>query len=87
MRRNVVSSGIAGHVMQRATLSYLIIRFGCSAHMVHGSHGGHEHNDHHEEDKGSTKDPVCGMPIESGQARDVTNITSSDQWSPYTLGE
>jgi len=70
-----------------AALFYLMIRFGCGAHVVHGSHDGHEHNDHHEDGKGSTKDPVCGMPIESGQACDVTDITFSDQWSPYTLRE
>ena len=50
-----------------AALFYLMMRFGCGAHMVHGSHGGHEHDGHQGEDKDSTKDPVCGMPVKSRQ--------------------
>jgi YHS domain-containing protein len=50
-----------------AAFFYLMMRFGCGAHMVHGSHGGHGHESDQGGDKGSTKDPVCGMPVESGQ--------------------
>jgi YHS domain-containing protein len=50
-----------------AAFFYLMMRFGCGAHMVHGSHGGHEHEGDHGEGKGSIKDPVCGMPVEPGQ--------------------
>ena len=50
-----------------AAFFYLMMRFGCGAHMVHGSHGSHEHEGDHGESKGSTKDPVCGMPVEPGQ--------------------
>ncbi len=50
-----------------AAFFYLMMRFGCGAHVVHGSHGDHEHEGHHGEDKGSSKDLVCGMPVESGQ--------------------
>lgn len=49
-----------------AALFYLMMRFGCGAHMVHG-HGGHgQHNDSGT-DGGSAKDPVCGMLVEPGQ--------------------
>lgn len=42
-----------------AGLFYLVMRFGCGAHMVHGGHhGGHQkHNDT------SDIDPVCGMKV------------------------
>jgi YHS domain-containing protein len=46
---------------------YLMMRFGCGAHMVHG-HGGHgEGHGGHEGQAGSAKNPVCGMPVEPGQ--------------------
>ena len=55
-----------------AAFFYLMMRFGCGAHMVHGGHGGHgdgEHEGHsgHGGQEGSAKDPVCGMPVEPGQ--------------------
>ena len=40
---------------------YFMMRFGCGAHMVHGGHGGHGSG------AASAKDPVCGMPVGSGQ--------------------
>lgn len=46
-----------------AAFFYFMMRFGCGAHMVHGHHGGHE--DHGA--TGGTKDPVCGMEVQSGQ--------------------
>jgi YHS domain-containing protein len=49
-----------------AALFYLMMRFGCGAHMVHG-HGGHEKHNGGGTDAGSANDPVCGMPVESGQ--------------------
>lgn len=49
-----------------AALFYLMMRFGCGSHMVHGHH--------HETRKGtgpgggsSSKDPVCGMEVEAGR--------------------
>ena len=39
---------------------YLMMRFGCGAHMVHGSHGKHGHNDGTDV---KHIDPVCGMQI------------------------
>jgi YHS domain-containing protein len=52
-----------------AALFYLMMRFGCGAHMVHGGHGGGEHEGHggHAAQEGSTKDPVCGMTVGPGQ--------------------
>lgn len=49
-----------------AVLFYLMMRFGCGAHMVHG-HGGHGRHNEKGTDAGSAKDPVCGMPVEPGQ--------------------
>jgi len=46
-----------------AVLFYVMMRYGCGAHMVHG-HGGHQHE---RQDEGSAKDPVCGMSVEPGQ--------------------
>ena len=47
---------------------YLMMRYGCGAHMVHG-HSGH---DQHGQGTGqaaedSGKDPVCGMQVGPGQ--------------------
>lgn len=56
-----------------ALFFYLMMRFGCGAHMVHG-HGRHEHEGH-----GSTPgdgpaiDPVCGMTVEPGQGYTKTH--------------
>ncbi|HEV2522405.1 MAG TPA: YHS domain-containing protein [Candidatus Acidoferrales bacterium] len=55
-----------------AGIFYLMMRFGCGAHMVHGGHSGHgdgEHEGHsgHGTQEGPAKDPVCGMQLEPGQ--------------------
>jgi YHS domain-containing protein len=52
-----------------AVFFYLMMRFGCGAHMVHGGHAGHEHGGHGGgvAEEGSAKDPVCGMPVEPSQ--------------------
>ena len=67
-----------------AVFFYLMMRFGCGAHMVHGGHGGHGAGsgggmDHrgHAGPAGETsrdvplKDPVCGMsfPASTGYSR------------------
>ena len=49
-----------------AALFYLMMRFGCGAHMVHG-HGGHGRHNHGGTDTGSAKDPVCGVLVEPDQ--------------------
>lgn len=45
---------------------YLMMRFGCGAHMVHGRHN-HEGDQGHGDGGTSAKDPVCGMAVEPGQ--------------------
>ena len=47
-----------------AAFFYFMMRFGCGAHMVHGSHGGHRD---HGVPTVSTADPVCGMEVQPGQ--------------------
>jgi YHS domain-containing protein len=42
---------------------YLMMRFGCGAHMVHG-HRGHGGDGMSE---ASAKDPVCGMDVDAGK--------------------
>ncbi len=53
-----------------AAVFYLMMRFGCGAHMVHG-HGGHggDRGMRHGDDMAETKatDPVCGMDVQPGQ--------------------
>ena len=49
-----------GTLLFWGALFYLMMRFGCGAHMMggHGHHGG----------SGGEKDPVCGMSVDSGKA-------------------
>lgn len=42
-----------------AGLFYVMMRFGCGAHMVHGHHGGHEPDT----DDAKHVDPVCGKDV------------------------
>lgn len=44
-----------------ALLFYLLMRFGCGAHMIHG-HG--DHDSHKDSDPGSFIDPVCGKEVD-----------------------
>jgi len=39
---------------------YIMMRWGCGAHMIHGSHGASGHHN----DLINHKDPVCGMEVE-----------------------
>jgi len=48
-----------------AAFFYLMMRFGCGAHMVHG-HGGHDGHEANGPLEGNTKDPVCGMDVAPG---------------------
>jgi YHS domain-containing protein len=50
-----------------AAFFYLMMRFGCGAHMVHGhgGHGGHETGS--DAASGSARDPVCGMEVRAGE--------------------
>jgi len=51
-----------------AAFFYVMMRFGCSAHMVHGraGHGQREHAGHGQgaPTAASSVDPVCGMTLE-----------------------
>ena len=44
-----------------AGLFFLMMRFGCGAHMMHGHHGPDEKNDTEH------TDPVCGMKVDAKQ--------------------
>lgn len=47
-------------------LFYVMMRFGCGAHMVHG-HGGHSEHAEHGGSAGTHTDPVCGMTVAADQ--------------------
>jgi YHS domain-containing protein len=50
-----------------ALLFYLMMRFGCGAHMVHGRHGGYAgHEPKPGLGGGPATDPVCGMEVQAG---------------------
>lgn len=69
-------SGLAS-LLLFAAFFYLMMRFGCGSHMVHGhrGHGDHQgHGDHEMEAGGGmagvgmkAKDPVCGMEVDPRQ--------------------
>ena len=51
-----------------AGLFFLMMRYGCGAHMAHGGHGGHAgHDSHSTNNEGKHTDPVCGMDVEFNQ--------------------
>lgn len=53
-----------GSLLLFAVFFYLIMRYGCGAHMMHGGHGGH--GDARGGGKGSKYiDPVCDMEVET----------------------
>ncbi len=59
-----------------AAIFFLMMRFGCGAHMTgHGKHGGHGHDTEDEHGPGPDPnahiDPVCGMevPAEEGYGK------------------
>ncbi len=43
-----------------AVIFYLLMRYGCGAHMVHGHGGSHSHQDEYD-------DPVCGMKVKQDE--------------------
>jgi YHS domain-containing protein len=53
-----------------AAFFYVMMRFGCGSHMVHG-HGGHAGRGHEEHEQtpeiGASRDPVCGMAVAADQ--------------------
>ena len=48
-----------------AGLFYVMMRYGCGAHMVHG-HGGHASHEGHSTG-GPATDPVCSMTVAAGR--------------------
>jgi len=50
-----------GSLLLFGIVFYLMMRFGCGAHMVHGKHGSHGANQR------KYIDPVCGMEVETEQ--------------------
>ena len=49
-------------------LFYIMMRYGCGAHMM-GGHGGHSHGGHGDAARGGDgKDPVCGMTVDPKKA-------------------
>ena len=46
-------------------LFFLMMRYGCGAHMAHGGHGGHGSHSAGNEEKHT--DPVCGMDVDMNQ--------------------
>ena len=49
-----------------AVFFYLMMRFGCGAHMMHGHRGAHRHGKNSDEQKKHT-DPVCDMEVDVEQ--------------------
>ena len=49
-------------------LFFLMMRYGCGAHMMHGGHGGHGgHGSHGAGNDVKHTDPVCGMEVDMSQ--------------------
>jgi len=46
-------------------LFFLLMRYGCGAHMAHGGHGGH--SGHGSGNDAKHIDPVCGMEVDMSQ--------------------
>lgn len=59
-----------GSLLLFAVAFFLLMRFGCGSHMIHGygSHG-HSGNDNSDSDNRGSKyiDPVCNMEVETEQ--------------------
>lgn len=50
-----------GSFLLFAVLFYVMMRYGCGAHMIHGHHSDHGS---HDGGSGTFIDPVCGMEVE-----------------------
>lgn len=53
-----------GSFLLFAVFFYVMMRFGCGAHMVHGHGHAHGEHKHGHEDETKFVDPVCGMEVE-----------------------
>ena len=61
-----------GSLLLFALFFYLMMRFGCGAHMIHG-HGSHSDNGSPNAVQGNRKDPVCGMEVAQGEGYSKTH--------------
>ena len=50
-----------------AAFFYLMMRYGCGAHMVHGGPGGHAGHSSAGHEGHAAQDPVCGMNVAPGE--------------------
>jgi len=57
-----------GTLLFYALLFYLMMRFGCGAHMIHG-HG--NHGSHQDSGSGTFIDPVCGKEVDQNKGYGV----------------
>lgn len=57
-----------GSFLLFAVLFYVMMRYGCGAHMIHG-HG--SHGSHKEQGSGRFIDPVCGKEVDPDQGYGV----------------
>ncbi len=55
-----------GTLLVYALLFYLMMRFGCGAHMIHG-HGDHGSKHDPDSDSGTFIDPVCGKEVDQNK--------------------
>lgn len=60
-----------GSFLIYALLFYVMMRFGCGAHIVHGHHHGSKKNNQNQ--GGKFIDPVCGKKVEPDQGYGVMN--------------
>lgn len=51
-----------------AVFFYVMMRYGCGAHMIHGHHDSHDHGNSH---GAKFIDPVCGKEVEPDQGYGV----------------
>jgi YHS domain-containing protein len=60
-----------GTLLLYALFFYLMMRYGCGAHMIHGHHHGGKKSD--QSPGGKFIDPVCGKEVEPDQGYGVMN--------------
>jgi len=56
-----------GSFLLFAIFFYIMMRYGCGAHMIHGGHGHGGGDKGHDHTKNKAIDPVCNMEVEENQ--------------------
>ncbi len=56
-----------------ALLFYVMMRYGCGAHMIHGHHDSHDHRNAHD---AQFIDPVCGKEVNQNEGYGVMHESS-----------